>query len=61
MAVMVVPATNTMLLPSESSMVALDSLFDIDDGPDRFTLGTDPAVPGAVKMTFAAKGRFVTS
>jgi hypothetical protein len=50
MNVTVVLATNKVLLPSESSTVALDSLLDMDNGPDRFTLGTDPAVPGAVAI-----------
>jgi hypothetical protein len=43
--------------PTADVSVALGSLLDIDDGPDRFTLATDPTVPvQSVFDTPAANG-----
>ena len=36
--------------PTADAPVELGSLLDIDDGPDRFTLVSDPTVPGAVDI-----------
>jgi hypothetical protein len=36
--------------PTEDAPVELGSPPDIDDGPDRFTLVSDPTVPGAVDI-----------
>jgi hypothetical protein len=36
--------------PTADAPVELGSLLDIDDGPDRFTIASDPTVPGAVDI-----------